>query len=50
VSVPTVELLCDAKAGIGEGPFYEAERNQLLWVDMSGCSLNFLDLETRENR
>ena len=50
VSVPTVELLYDAKVGIGEGPFYEAQRNQLLWVDISGCSLNFLDLETRENR
>jgi len=50
VSVPTVELLYDAKAGIGKGLFYEAERNQLLWVDISGCSLNFLDLETGKNR
>lgn len=31
---PVVDLLYDAKALIAEGPFYEQETNQLLWVDI----------------
>jgi len=50
VSGPTVELLYDAKAEIGEGPFFEPETNQLLWADIAGHSINFLDLEKKENR
>jgi len=50
VSGPTVELLYDAKAEIGEGPFFEPETNQLLWADITGHSINFLDLEKKENR
>jgi len=29
---PTVEVLYAANAVIGEGPFFEEETNQLLWV------------------
>ena len=50
VSGATVELLYDAKAEIGEGPFFEPETNQLLWADIAGHSINFLDLEKKENR
>ena len=50
VSEPTVELLCDAKAKIGEGPFYEPQTNQLLWVEIVGHSINFLDVDKKENR
>ena len=50
VSEPTVELLYDAKAKIGEGPFYEPQTNQLLWVDIVGHSINFLDVDKKENR
>nr|CAR31337.1 luciferin-regenerating enzyme [Suberites domuncula] len=47
---PTVELLYDGKAEIGEGPFFEPETNQLLWVDIYKCTINFLNLATIENR
>ena len=50
VSEPTVELVYDAKAKIGEGPFYEPQTNQLLWVDIVGHSINFLDVDKKENR
>ena len=50
VSEPTAELLYDAKAKIGEGPFYEPQTNQLLWVDIVGHSINFLDVDKKENR
>ena len=49
VSGPTVKLLCDGKAEIGEGPFYELETNQPLWADIRDF-INFLDLEKKENR
>ena len=47
---PTVEVLYAANAQIGEGPFYEEETNQLLWVDSKQQTVNFLNLETKENR
>ena len=50
VSEPIVELLYDAKAEIGEGPFYEPQTNQLLWADINGHSINFLDVDKKENR
>lgn len=47
---PTVEVLYKANAEIGEGPFFEEETNQLLWVDINGQTINFLNLQTKENR
>ena len=35
---------------IGEGPFYEPQTNQLLWADINGHSINFLDVDKKENR
>ena len=43
-------MLYAANAQIGEGPFYEEETNQLIWVDINGKTVNFLDLETKKNR
>ena len=45
-----MEVLYSTKAIIGEGPFYEAETNQLLWVDINGQTVNFLNLDTKQNR
>ena len=50
VQQPIVEVLYSTKAIIGEGPFYEQETNQLLWVDINGQTVNFLNLETKQNR
>jgi sugar lactone lactonase YvrE len=47
---PTVEVLYSTKAIIGEGPFYEQGTNQLLWVDINGYTVNFLNLDTKQNR
>ena len=47
---PTVELLYDGKAELAEGPFFEPETNQLLWVDILAHTVNFLDLATTQNR
>jgi len=50
VSGPTVELLCDAKAVVGERPFCEPETKQLLWADITEHSINFLDLKKGTER
>lgn len=47
---PTVEVLYSTKAIIGEGPFYEPDTNQLLWVDINSHTVNFLNLDTKQNR
>ncbi len=46
----TVELMLDCKALVGEAPFYDEASNQLIWVDIGGCTINFLDVTTKENR
>ena len=47
---PTIEVLYAANAEIGEGPFYEEETNQLIWVDISGKTVNLFDLKTKKNK
>ena len=47
---PTVELLYAAGAILGEGPFYEHETETLLWVDIDGKKINFLDPVTGNNK
>ncbi|XP_019849866.1 PREDICTED: regucalcin-like [Amphimedon queenslandica] len=45
-----VDVVLDAKAQIGEGPVYEEETNELLWVDIPGKTINFLNLKDFSNR
>ena len=47
---PTVEVLYAAGAEVAEGPFYEEETNTLLWVDIHKQTINFLNLQTNQNR
>ena len=47
---PTVEVFYAAKANLGEGPFFEPETNQLLWVDIDEHTINFLNVDTVQNR
>ena len=48
--VGKVSVLYEAKALIGEAPFYDQAREELVWVDIEGKSINFLDVNTRSNR
>ena len=50
MSEPVVELLYDAKARLGEAPFYDHVTGELIWVDIYGHTVNFLNVETRQNR
>ncbi|RKL66323.1 SMP-30/gluconolaconase/LRE domain protein [Salipaludibacillus neizhouensis] len=45
----SLELVVDAKAELGEGPFWDERTNQLIWVNINGYSVNFYDPFTREN-
>ena len=49
-AVGKVSVLYDAKALHGEGPFYDESTDELLWVDIPGKSINFLNVNTRTNR
>ena len=49
-AVGKVSVLCDPKALLGEGPFYDESREELVWVDIEGKSINFLNVNTRTNR
>ena len=46
----TVEVLYSTKALIGEGPFYEEETGLLIWIDIMGKTINFLDPIKGTNR
>ena len=41
-----LELVVDARSEVGEGPFWEAERGRLLWVDMTRHLLHSYSPET----
>lgn len=49
-SEPTVEVLYSTRAIVGEGLFYEEETGQLLWVDIEAKTVNFLNIDSGENR
>ena len=46
----SVEVALEAKAVIGEGPCYDEETDELLWVDIIGKTINFLSLKDGSNR
>ena len=48
-AVGQVSVLYDAKALLGEGPHYDEARDELVWVDIEGKTVNFLNLNTRNN-
>ena len=41
--VPTVELLVDARAAVGEEPFWHASEQVLYWVDIMGRRIHCYD-------
>ena len=43
-------MLYDTNALCGEGPFYDESREELVWVDIDGKSINFLNVNTKTNR
>ena len=45
-----MEVFYDGKAELAEGPFFEPETNQLLWVDFYSSTMNFLNVDSRKNR
>jgi sugar lactone lactonase YvrE len=50
MSEPTVEVLYNGKARLGEGPCYDHVSGELIFVDILDQTVNFLNLETQQNR
>ena len=44
------ELVLDARATLGEGPFWWAERGVLCWADISGFAVHLFDPHSGEDR
>ncbi len=44
------ELILDAKALLGEGPIWDARKQVLYWVDISGCKVHVFDPATGQDR
>ncbi len=47
---PKVEVLYDGKSILSEGPVYDKTNNELIWVDIDGKTINFLNVSTKKNR
>ena len=47
---PQVSVVLDTKSLIGEGPHYDCDNNELIWVDINGKSINFLNLADANNK
>ncbi|XP_019856795.1 PREDICTED: regucalcin-like [Amphimedon queenslandica] len=45
MATPTVSVLLEAKAELGEALFYDPKANELIWVDIDGMSVNFTSLD-----
>ncbi len=50
VSEAKVEAVYKERSVLGEGPFYDQKLNELVWVDIEGKTINFLNLSTLTNR
>ena len=48
--IGTVKILYDTNAVLGEGPHYDEATQELLWVDYDRKKINFLDVNTGNNR
>ncbi len=46
----TLELVIDAKAELGEGPFWDEEKNKLLWIDGYAGRIYIYNQQTGSNR
>ena len=49
-AVGKVSVLFEAKALLGEGPFYDQAREELVWVNFKSKTINLLDVNTQSNR
>jgi len=52
MTVPTLtaELVLDARVELAEGPLWNADRGELVWVDIPGHAVHFFDPENGEDR
>ena len=48
--VYTAKLLVDSKCILGEGAWYDSERKTLMWLDIFGCEIHMLNVDTKEDR
>ncbi len=46
----SAELFYDAKALLGEGPFWDPEKELLYWIDIAGKTINSIDVSNRLNK
>ena len=50
MSTHKINVVLEAKASLGEAPYYDHDNNELIWVDIDGKSINFLKLSDGNNR
>src|SRR3954464_15008909 len=50
VAIIPAELVLDARADLGEGALWDAERRRLLWVDIMRGHVHEFDPETKTDR
>lgn len=45
-----IEVVVETRSKLGESPHYDPQRNEVIWVDCDGKSINFFDVESKRNR
>ncbi|MBV9733858.1 MAG: SMP-30/gluconolactonase/LRE family protein, partial [Verrucomicrobia bacterium] len=45
-----IEIVFDARDGVGESPLYKEETHNLYWVDIIGKKIRSYDIENGANR
>lgn len=45
-----VEVAVKTRSLLGESPHYDPQRNEVVWVDCDGKSINFFNVEARANK